>query len=67
MLIKKHFKGKGAIEMKTLTRDEIQMIRMCIKTYINMNGVTPDKAELVEWLGSSYEPLLALYDNNTAA
>ena len=53
--------------MRTLSREDIQLINMCIRTYINMNGVAPDRAALVEWLGASYEPLLALYDSSTAA
>jgi len=53
--------------MRTLTRDEIQKIRMCIKTYLNINGVMPAMADMIEWLGADYAPLLALYNENPFA
>ena len=35
--------------------DQMQEIRMCIQTYVNLYGVVPSKQVMVEWLGTSYE------------
>ena len=53
--------------MRKLTRDEIQKIRMCIKTYFNINGVMPAMTDMIEWLGAEFAPLLAIYEENPSA
>lgn len=41
--------------MEKNQKDQMQVIRMCIQTFFNLNGVMPSKQELLEWLGASYE------------
>ena len=53
--------------MRTLSKEEIQTIRMCIKTYMNMYGVMPTLKAMLEWLGDSYANALALYITNPSA
>ena len=36
-------------------------IRMCIKTYFNLYGVTPTIEEMNEWTGEPYEEILQVY------
>ena len=41
--------------------DQMQEIRMCIQTYINLYGVIPSEQVMVEWLGTSYEDTIPKY------
>ena len=53
------------MEMK---KDQMQKIRMCIQTYINLYGTVPDKQVMREWLGTSCEERISEYlDRKNAA
>ena len=39
----------------------VMKIRMCIKTYFNLYGVTPTIEEMNEWTGEPYEEILQVY------
>ena len=42
-------------------KDQMQEIRMCIQTYINMHGTVPSAQVMEEWLGTSYEESIPEY------
>ena len=50
-----------------LTSETIQKIKMCIKTFINLNGCMPSAQEMIDWLGSAYEQAVPEYMNCVAA
>ena len=39
--------------------EKIQTVNMCIQTYFNLYGHMPSLMEMIEWLGNSYQPVLA--------
>ena len=51
-------KSKGVTDM---TNYELQILKTCIQTYLNLYGVMPGTPELVEMLGSEYESIIPLY------
>ena len=44
-----------------MTNYELQILKTCIQTYLNLYGVMPGTPELIEMLGSEYENIIPLY------
>ena len=38
-----------------MKNESIQKIQMCVRTYINLYGTTPEIREMVDWTGFTYE------------
>jgi len=38
-----------------MKNERIQKIQMCVRTYINLYGTTPEIREMVDWTGFTYE------------
>ena len=44
-----------------MKKENIQMIKMCMQTYINLYGAVPGIPEMVDWTGLTYEEVLPAY------
>ena len=44
-----------------MKKENIQMIKMCMQTYINLYGTVSGIREMVDWTGLTYEEVLPVY------
>lgn len=54
-------KGVPDMTAKELNSYEIQTVKMCIQTYVNLYGVMPGAGDMLDWLGESYAAIIPLY------
>ena len=50
-----------------INSEDLQKIRMCVQTYINLNGTMPTPEEMIDWLGVDYTKAVLGYMGVTEA